>query len=72
LAALICRNGLEARQEIQTRLYWGSGCSRGSNNKQVPSLLAEESRGAGSLYGVKAGVCPGVRQEEWLRCFAHP
>ena len=25
-----------------------------------------------SLYGVKVGVCPGVRTEGWLRCFAHP
>ena len=27
---------------------------------------------AGSLYGVRVGMCPGVRPEGWLRCFAHP
>ena len=24
------------------------------------------------LYGVRVGVCPGVRPEGWLSCFAHP
>ena len=27
--------------------------------------------GAGSLYGVREGVCPGVRLEEELRWLAH-
>ena len=27
---------------------------------------------AASLYGVRVGVCPGVRPEGWVRCFAHP
>ena len=27
---------------------------------------------AGSLYGVRVGMCPRVRPEGWLRCFAHP
>ena len=28
--------------------------------------------GAGTLYGVRVGVCPGVGSEAWLRWFAHP
>ena len=31
-----------------------------------------EGRQAYFLYGVRVGVCPGVRAEGWLRCFAHP
>ena len=27
---------------------------------------------AGSLYGVRVGVCPGVRLAGWLRWSAHP
>ena len=30
---LISRNWLEARQEIQTKVFWGPSCSRGSKNK---------------------------------------
>ena len=26
---------------------------------------------AGSLFGVRVGMCPGVRPEGWLRLFAH-
>ena len=34
------RTWLEARQEIQARLYWGLWCSRGNENKRQVSLLA--------------------------------
>ena len=40
-----------------------------------PCWLSPWSRGGGqacSLYGVRVGVCPGVRPEGWLRWFAHP
>ena len=40
-----------------------------TSNKFPCSLPKVE--GAGSLYGVRVGVCPGVGPEGWLRCFAH-
>ena len=54
----INRNWLEARQEIQARLYWGPCCgSRSENKQQVPSLACS-LRGwrACSLYTVRVGV----------------
>ena len=45
--------------------------------QQVP-LLVRSLRGegggwrAGSLHGVRVGVCPGLGLEGWLRGFAHP
>ena len=68
---------LEARQEIQARLYWGpAAVARGGSTNSFPWLLAHcsllpERVQACSLYGVRVGMCPGVRLEGWLRCFAH-
>ena len=65
----INRNWPEARQEMQARLYWGPCCSRGEREQVTVSLARSPRRGrAGSLYGVRVGVCPGVE----LRWFAHP
>ena len=43
--------------------------------KQVTGSLAHslpEEGQAGSLCGVRVGVCPRVGLEGWLSCFAHP
>ena len=67
------RNWLEARQEIQARLYWGpcrSTAQRGENSRLLCLLVLSEAGQACSLCGVE--VCPGVRLEGWLRWFAHP
>ena len=62
-------NWLEARQEIQARLYWGSWCSSGERKQVTVSLACSPRWGrAGSLYGVRVGV----RLEGCLRCFAQP
>ena len=70
----ISGNALEARQEIQPRLYWGTCCSRVEREQTTGSLAGSlpEGGGACSLHGVRVGVCPGVGWEGWLRCFAHP
>ena len=39
--------------------------------KQVTVFLSCSLVG-GSLYEMKIGMCPRVRLEGWLRCFAHP
>ena len=72
-ASLITRNQSEARQETGARLQW-SPCSssRGSNKQSSLAHWPPEAGWAGSFYGVRLGVCPGVRQEGWLRRFAHP
>ena len=45
----------------------------GQRRKQVTGSLARSRVGrAGSLHGVRLGVCPGVGQEGWLRWSAHP
>ena len=48
--------------------------AEGSENKQQVPLLSHSLRGgqACSLYGVRGGVCPGVRPEGWLRRSGHP
>ena len=56
------RTWLEARQEIQARLYWGLWCSRGNENKRQVSLLAPWVGGklvsyTGWGYNVSKG-CP--------------
>ena len=58
----------------QARLFQGPCFSRGSENKQQDPLIACSLRcgWAGSLYGIRAGECPGVQQEGWLRYCAHP
>ena len=72
---LINRNWLEARQ-IQARFYWCPYCNR-REQEQVP-LLPHSPRWGNlvltlfPLYGVRVGVCLGIRPEEWLRWFAHP
>ena len=49
-----------------------------SENRQQVPLLARSLRGewdgwrAGSLHGVRVGVCPELGLEGWLRCVAHP
>ena len=40
-------------------------------NNRFPCSPRWEVR-AGFLYGVRVGMCPGLRLEGWLRCFAHP
>ena len=73
LASSINRNWLEARQEIQGRLYWVPCCIRGSKNKQqVPFLLILRGGQACSLYWVRVAVCPRVKPEGWLKWLAHP
>ena len=43
-----------------------SAAAAGSKNKQHIPLLAYSKMGrACSLYGVRAGVCPGMRPEGW-------
>ena len=44
---------------------------RVKTSNMFPCSLPERGW-AGSLYGVRIGVCPGVRPEGCLRCFAHP
>ena len=71
----INRNWLEARQEIQARLYWSPCIICRREREQVTGSLTHSlpgARGAHSIYGVKVGVCPGVGPEGWLRWFAHP
>ena len=63
-------NSLQARQEIQARLYWGSCCSSGEWEQEIP-LLASLLSGACSLYGVSVGVCPGFGIEGMHRRFAN-
>ena len=68
----------EAREEIQSRLYWSSCYSRGNKNKQQIPLLAPwvgwggEGGQADSLYGARVAMCPWVRSEGRLKWFAHP
>ena len=47
-----------------------AGWSKISNKFHCSS--PKEKGQAYSLNGLKVGVCPGVRLEEWLRWFAHP
>ena len=64
------RNWSEARQEIQARLYWGPCCGGGEWEPATGSLLgcSLRARGqAGSLYGMRVGVCP----KGWLRWLTH-
>ena len=73
LVSLIDRNWQETRQKIQVRLYWGPCCNRGEWEQVTVSIACSLRWGwAGSLYGVRLGVGPGVRLEGWLRWFAHP
>ena len=75
LVFLINRNWSEARQKRQARLYWGPCCCSSGEWEQTTGSLAcslPEPGRAGSFYGVRVGVCPGVGPEGWLRCFAHP
>ena len=67
----INRNGLEARQEIQTRLYWGPCYSREEweQKNTFPCLLTPWVQRGGrrkeracSLHGVRVGMCPQVGQ----------
>ena len=61
------RNSDKALLELLLQ-QWGVGTSN-----RFPSLLAPREWGrAGSLYGVRVGVCPGVRLAGWLRWSAHP
>ena len=52
------------------RQQWGTG-----TNVRFPCLLLGEGEGMTSLFQFltwgEVGVCPGVRPERWLRCFAH-
>ena len=42
-------------------------------NNRFPCWLSPQGGGqACFLYGMRVGVCPGVRPEGRLRCFAHP
>ena len=57
------------RQDLLTR---ASAATRGARIKQQGPLLAHSLGAVGvncSLYGVRVGVCPAVRLEEWLRWF---
>ena len=38
-------------------------------NNKFPCLLAPNGMVSLFLNGVKVGVCPGVRQERWLKWF---
>ena len=44
------RNWLEARQEIQARLYWGPCCSRGEQEQTTGSLTCWLPEGGTSLF----------------------
>ena len=59
------RDWLEARQEIQARLYWDSCCNRGRVKHRTfslaSSLTPQRRRGwTCFLYGVRVRVCPDV------------
>lgn len=55
------------------RLGWVPCCSREKEKKpQVPLLACSARRGELVPYGVRVGVCSGVRLEVWLGGFAHP
>lgn len=68
----IDRNWLEARQEIQARLYWGPCCSKCELRQQGP-LLACSLRGL-SLFLIwgEGERVPGIGLQASLRCLAHP
>ena len=40
-------------------------------SNSFPGLLSSGGQ-AGSLYGMRVGVCPGMRTEGWFRWFVHP
>ena len=65
------RNWLEARQEIQSSLHWGSRRITETSNK-LPCLVPKAGGWACFLRGVTIGACPGVWLEGWFRWFAHP
>ena len=68
----INRNWLEARQEIYSKLYWGScGCRREQNQVTASSAHSPKGWWAGSIYGVRVQMYTRVRPEVWLRCFSH-
>lgn len=58
---------------------WPSPTNRNGQTRNSGDALLEFLRwlqegagpGAGSLYAVRLGVCPGVGLEVGLRCFAH-
>ena len=60
------RNWSEARQEIQTRLYWDPCCSRGEQTTGSLAGSLPEGVRAGSVYGVRVGVCTGVSRRGGL------
>ena len=64
------RNWLEARQEIQSSLHWGSRRITETSNR-LPCLVPKAGGWACFLRGVTIGACPGVWLEGWLRCLAH-
>ena len=61
----INRNLLEARQEIQARLYWGPCSSRGEQKQVKVSLARSPRRGAGwfPIWVGGWGVSRGWRRE---------
>ena len=61
------RNWSEARQEIPARLYWGPCCSRRIENSNWFPRLLPKAEWAGSLCGVRVGVCCGSWPKGWLR-----
>ena len=56
------------------KAYGDPCCSRVEREQSTGFLapLCPERGWAGSLYGVRVEVCPGVRLEGWLRWSAHP
>ena len=59
----------------QVRFYCGPCCSKEERELTTGFLACSGTAGvgrAGSLYGVRVGLCPGVGPEGRLRCFAHP
>ena len=53
------------------KALWQGGQARKSSS--FPCLLVPNWRlRAGSLYGMRIGVCPGVGPEGWLKWSAHP
>ena len=61
---------IDQRPEKFRQGFTGALLQQGKWEQATGSLA--QGRQAGSLYGVMAGVCPGVRQEELYRWFARP